>query len=190
LGQLVDLLRSKGQIAHHLTFCKGMDPSRYETLPLDIRSKLTNPRKYGHRSKYEALPCASYMGVFHSPCVDGKMRRVDIKWYSHSERVFAALYFTGNGYFNRAMRLWATRKFAYTLNDHGLFMLNTTTRVMNDVQTEQQVFDALGLQWKEVTERDGFDAVRGKGNDENVLQLQELSPHSFRQENAEHVWIR
>ena len=44
----------------------------------------------------------SYMGVFVSPVVKDKRRRVDIKIYPFRLRVFASLYFTGNGWFNRS----------------------------------------------------------------------------------------
>ena len=54
---------------------------------------------------------AMYMGVFNSPVHSGKRRRIDIKIYPYRERVFAYLYFTGNGHFNRSMRLWSKRKF-------------------------------------------------------------------------------
>jgi DNA polymerase/3'-5' exonuclease PolX len=60
------------------------------------------------------------MGVFASPTVQGVRRRVDIKFYPYSERIKASLYFTGNGHFNRLLRLWATRKFDYRLSDYGL----------------------------------------------------------------------
>ena len=191
LGQIVDELRARGQIAHHLTLISGMDPAKYESLASDIRAKLNNPRRYGQRSpKYDKMSMSSYMGVFNSPVVPGKRRRVDIKWYPYRERVFAALYFTGNGYFNRAMRLWATRKFSYTLNDHGLFQKDTTERVM-EADSEEQVFDKLQMVWKEVTERDCFDAVQSKtGDGKNATHLETMDQRSFRQETREHAWIR
>jgi hypothetical protein len=189
LGKVLDQLRSDGHIAHHLTFVSGMDPAKYETLAPDIQTKLTNPRRYGQpKGKHDKSNCASYMGVFHSPCIQGKCRRVDIKFYPYRERVYASLYFTGNGHFNRAMRLWATRKLSYTLNDHGLFAAGTSTSVM-EAQTEKGVFEKLGLAWKEVTERDCFDAVHGKGNGESALQLRELSRTALREENERHAWV-
>jgi hypothetical protein len=44
----------------------------------------------------------------------------DIKLKPYRERIFASLYFAGNGHFNISMRFWAARKFNFTLNDHGL----------------------------------------------------------------------
>lgn len=188
LGEIIDLLHMQGHIAHHLTYINGMMSSTTDRLGFHMRSRLTNPRQYGvHSYKYDSpVSGSSYMGVFHSPCVPGRNRRVDIKWYPYRERVFATLYFTGNGYFNRAMRLWASRKYSYTLNDHGLFLVDTNTRVM-EAATERQVFDKLGLMWKEAGERDCFDAIQGNG--ESAVQLKELSRRALDQDSREHKWI-
>mgnify|MGYP001221257859 CR=1 FL=1 len=52
----------------------------------------------------------SYMGVFISPVDKEKRRRVDIKFYPYREKAFATIYFTGSGWFNRAMRWYAITK--------------------------------------------------------------------------------
>jgi len=191
LGAVVDDLRRSNHVAHHLTFLPGMDHALFETLPPEMRSKLNNPQRYGRsRNKAEesGSGCVSWMGVFHSPCVPGKMRRVDIKFYPHRERVFAALYFTGNGHFNRAMRLWAQQKYSYKLDGNGLFYWGTTTRVM-EADTEREVFDKLGIAWKELTERESFAAVQAKDSNECALQLQELSRKALQEETQEYEWI-
>ena len=144
LGRIVDDLMSAGHIAHHLTFISGMEHTRFESLPQEVAAKLTRPESYGrNRNKKAKVSSSSYMGVFKSPYMKGKLRRVDIKFYPYRERVFASLYFTGNGYFNRAMRLWAKQKMFYHLDDHGLFQQGTSERVM-EAQTEKEVFDKLG----------------------------------------------
>ena len=112
---------------------------------------------------------SSYMGVFCSPCVPGKMRRIDVKFYPYRERVFASLYFTGNGWFNRSMRLWAKREKSLSLNDHGLFPVTHTklganvpkssNRLSFNASTERDVFDYLGLVYKEPADRNFFDDV-------------------------------
>jgi DNA polymerase IV len=192
LGEIVDELRMVGHIAYHLTFISGMNPKLYETLPSEIIANLTNPRRYGHRTtKSDNFSSSSYMGVFNSPVVPGKRRRVDIKFYPYRERVFARdLYFTGNGHFNRAMRFWASKKFGYTLNDHGLFHQHTSTRVM-EAQCEREVFDKLQLAWKDVSERDCFDAVHSSilGGD-NAFELPELNRAALHKESQEHAWVK
>jgi len=189
LGKVVDSLTEQGRIAYHLTRAKGMRSSTFETLPAHIAKGLKKPPEYGRKDKYSHMPCVTWMGVFNSPTIPGKRRRVDIKMYPYRERVFARIYFTGNGFFNRSMRLWATRKHAWTLNDHGLWQWHTTKSVLTAPRTEKQVFDKLGIIWKEVNERDGFDAVIGKENGETAFSLRELSRSALRQETEEHKWI-
>ena len=59
-----------------------------------------------------------------------------------------------------------------------------------EAQSEKEVFDELVLVWKEVTERDGFDAVIGSEKGESALQLRELNYKALRQENQDHSWIK
>ena len=56
------------------------------------------------------------------------------------------------------MRLWAHRRFGFSLNDHGLFLRGTRDRVM-EASKESDVFDKLQLVYKKPHERDCFDAV-------------------------------
>lgn len=190
LGEVVNDLLDQGHISHHLTFISGMNYDNYDSLPQSIASKLVKPKPYGFKGKKDKFSGSSYMGVFLSPVVKGRRRRVDIKFYPYRERIFASLYFTGNGYFNRSMRLWANCKFHYNLNDHGLFKKDTSERVFIASPTsEKEVFDILGLVWKEPHERDCFDAVIGKGTGETVAQLEDLSKADLRHESQEHKWI-
>eukprot|EP00698_Gefionella_okellyi_P001644 TRINITY_DN11547_c0_g1_i1.p1 TRINITY_DN11547_c0_g1~~TRINITY_DN11547_c0_g1_i1.p1 ORF type:complete len:771 (+),score=184.38 TRINITY_DN11547_c0_g1_i1:241-2313(+) len=98
----------------------------------------------------------TYMGVC---CVPGsKHRRIDIKMYPFNEYAFALLYFTGSGYFNRSMRLFAEKK-GFSLSDKSL------TCVIRDrfgvvhagrtipCHTERQIFEALGLEYRTPAQR-------------------------------------
>lgn len=77
----------------------------------------------------------------------------------HSFPFLFLQYFTGNGWFNRSMRLWATVKFGYQLSDHGIFQRGTKTRVLQSASTEKEVFDFLQMVWKEPYERNCFNDV-------------------------------
>lgn len=115
LSKIVDLLWNQGHLAYHLTFFSGITTGIEVTdylksskhIPL---SAWQMSKVVGYMSN-KGQRGSSYMGIVRSPKVAGKLRRLDIKFYPWRERVFAALYFTGNGYFNRSMRLWSVRKF-------------------------------------------------------------------------------
>uniref|UniRef100_A0A0G4HEU9 DNA-directed DNA polymerase X domain-containing protein n=1 Tax=Chromera velia CCMP2878 TaxID=1169474 RepID=A0A0G4HEU9_9ALVE len=137
--------------------------------------------KGGHRRRGEdpALPPTA----FHSPtflgvCVlpkdgeggdegfpidSGRKGRIDIKIYPDSLRGFALLHFTGDGNFNRLMRLYV-RKGGLSLSDHGLTALERvrvgdpmgalTEGIVVDggarieCDTEEQIFRALHLPFR------------------------------------------
>lgn len=195
LGQIVDDLMTSGYISHHLTFISGMNVDKFESLPKAIAKHLTSPSQYGRsREKKDKYVSSSWMGIFHSPFCKGKHRRVDIKFYPYSVRTYAALYFTGNGHFNRSMRLWATRKFNYKLSDLGLFDKDTNHCVMGQIPVhEKEVFDKLNLVWKEPSERDCFDAVEciTQGTD-GVLQVLEndISKRDIERETTVYGWVK
>jgi DNA polymerase lambda len=158
LGELVRKLTDKGHIFFHLTQITGL-----EEVPSDSQSSVGSQGK-----TYEPYPSTqSYMGVFNSPTIPEVRRRVDIKFYPYRERAFASIYFTGCGWFNRSMRLWATRKKNMHLNDHGLFLddgkLHHVPRpdekLLYEFSSEAQVFDILGLVYKQPHERNCFDDV-------------------------------
>jgi DNA polymerase/3'-5' exonuclease PolX len=191
LGSIVDDLRQSGDIVHHLTFISGMKHELFETLSASDLGQL----KYGEshvrtQDKKDKFSSSSWMGVFASPSVQEMRRRVDIKFYPYSERIYASLYFTGNGHFNRSMRLWATRKFDYRLSDHGLEHKDTQTSVLENPSTEKEVFDFLNLKWKEPCERDGFDAVEGKDTGELSCQLEEMTKGDLLRDKADNHWIQ
>lgn len=127
-----------------------------------------------------------WMGCFVSPVKKSVRRRVDIKLYPYRERAFATVYFTGNGFMNRSMRLWAKRVFNWKLSDHGLFDIATGERIL-EATTEEEIFDHLKLVYKEPHERDSFDACESKDGvlDENM----QLSEQELEEDSKTHVWV-
>eukprot|EP00536_Pseudo-nitzschia_multiseries_P000551 jgi/Psemu1/179115/e_gw1.7.155.1 len=159
LGQIIDALWNEGKIAFHLTFLIGMTTGCHWT---DYeKSSQYVPNEAWRRAKIQSkqTQCDFYMGCLYSPKNPKVRRRVDIKLYPYRERAFATLYFTGNGYFNRSMRLWATRVFNYTLNDHGLFdRRDGRTRVF-EASTEREIFNHLELVYRSPHERHYWDSL-------------------------------
>lgn len=91
--------------------------------------------------------------VFMGICVgkSGISRRIDIKVYTKEEFPFAVLYFTGNAYFNRSMRLFAKKKKMH-LSDKELSYRNTGKKI--ECKTEEDIFKALGITYKAPHERE------------------------------------
>lgn len=86
-------------------------------------------------------------------------RRIDFLIVPESELGASLLYFTGNQLFNRSMRLLAQKK-GYSLNQHGLFKnvvrvnrLKTTGGTLVEGRSERKIFKALGLPYREPSER-------------------------------------
>lgn len=74
-------------------------------------------------------------------------RRVDIKVYDSESLPTALLYFTGSDKFNRSMRLWAKKK-GFNLQDKGLFADRSQAQASRvRAKGEEDVFDALGLDY-------------------------------------------
>jgi len=118
LSSIVDLLWEQGHMMYHLTFLPGMKTG--STVKEYMKSSKHIPEAAWRANKKAAgylsnkgSHRSSYMGVFQSPTITGKGRRVDIKFFPWRERIFATLYFTGNGFFNRSMRLWSARRYGY-----------------------------------------------------------------------------
>lgn len=173
---LVETLRENGHISHHLT---SVNSTKTDFRVIDATDSLL----VNHTKK-----SGSYMGVFVSPLQHKKHRRIDIKFYPFREKAFATLYFTGNGYFNRSMRLFAKRQMGLRLDDHGLFEYDGDVKVKRfEAKTEQQIFDYLGLTWREPNQRDSFDAVIS--NDSNVPIQVPYPDENDRDLEAQHCWI-
>ncbi|CUG88930.1 Hypothetical protein, putative [Bodo saltans] len=103
----------------------------------------------GQPSIGEAYTCGSHYS-----------RRMDIKLYPPDQFAFALLYFTGSDYFNRSMRLFCQKR-GWSLSDKDL---KPVVRVRGEkvhetahgvpCKTERDIFEAIGLPYKEPWERD------------------------------------
>jgi len=94
----------------------------------------------------------SYMGV----CCLGPgslHRRIDVKLYPRSQLPFALLYFTGSDYFNRSMRHYAKAKGLH-LGDHSLYWRKDGPSSELRCASERDVFDHLGLEWRDPNDRE------------------------------------
>ena len=88
-------------------------------------------------------------------------RRIDLLLVPHDELGAALIYFTGNDIFNRSMRLLARKK-GMRLNQRGLYKdvirdqrgekMNEGAKIAG--KAEEEIFDALGVPWREASERD------------------------------------
>ncbi|EJU00591.1 Nucleotidyltransferase [Dacryopinax primogenitus] len=100
-----------------------------------------------------------YMGIGRLP-PDGKMRRIDVLAIPWDQKGAALIYFTGDDLFNRSIRLLAHKK-GYSLNQRGLYggiirdnkRRKMTEGVIIASKTEKEIFDILGVPWREPEER-------------------------------------
>lgn len=87
-------------------------------------------------------------------------RRIDFLYTSSAEYAFALLYFTGSKIFNTVMRHYALTK-GYSFNEHDMYTINNKKKgekVNIKFNTEKDIFDFLGLEYKTPVERrDGRD---------------------------------
>ena len=90
--------------------------------------------------------------------LEGKpVRRLDLLMIPKSEYACAILYFTGSKEFNVAFRAYALEK-GYTLNEHRLQATKEGVPAVPAFETEEDIFDFLGLEYIEPTmRRDGGD---------------------------------
>ena len=92
---------------------------------------------------------------------DRVARRIDFLYAPPDEFAFAILYFTGSKVFNTVMRQYGLDK-GYTFNEHGIYKLENKKKgpkVEREFNTEKDIFDFLGLQFKTATERKDGRAV-------------------------------
>lgn len=101
--------------------------------------------------RYSTTGSEGYMGVCQLNA-KSMFRRIDIKVYPHDQYGFALLYFTGSDKFNIKMRQEAL-KLGYSLSDHALTP-TTPGKAKIGCPTEQDVFTALGADYKTPKERD------------------------------------
>jgi NAD-dependent DNA ligase len=82
-------------------------------------------------------------------------RRVDFLYTTPEEFPFAILYFTGSKIFNTVMRHVALER-GYTMNEHGIYKMEAKKKgekVDRTFNSEQDIFDFLGLEYKSPIER-------------------------------------
>ena len=101
-----------------------------------------------------------YLGVCKLPGENTKHRRLDIIVVPYNEWACSLLYFTGSDYFNRSMRLLA-KKNGMSLSEHSLntgVIRKGGEKIFEGtplpVFSEKDVFDYLGLEYREPHERD------------------------------------
>ena len=99
-------------------------------------------------------------------------RRVDFLYASPEEFPFSILYFTGSKIFNTVMRHQALIK-DLTMNEHGLYSLvgkKKEDKVEHKFSNERDIFDYLGIEYKEPEERiDGRAVVLKNNNNINLV---------------------
>ena len=107
-------------------------------------------------------------------------RRVDFLYTKHEEYPFAVLYFTGSKGFNTVMRGHAL-KLGYSLNEHGISKMvdkKKTEQLQNTFDSERDIFDFLGLEYREPEDRKDGRAVIPKSipkeEMEELVQPKEL----------------
>jgi NAD-dependent DNA ligase len=133
-GDIDVILTSKSES----TFKQFVDGLIAEKIILEVLS----------RGKSKCLVIAKIPGSRHA-------RRVDFLFSSPEEYAFAVLYFTGSKAFNTVMRGHALTK-GYSLNEHGLSKVVNKTqeeKVTQGFNSEKDIFDFLGLVYKEPIER-------------------------------------
>jgi len=112
-------------------------------------------------------------------------RRVDFLFTPENEYPFAILYFTGSKMFNTVMRQIGLNK-GFTFNEHGIYKLENKKKgekVDQNFNSEKDIFDFLGLQFKTPEERKDGRAVMaymdvGENNklkDNNVVNVGEVN---------------
>lgn len=89
-------------------------------------------------------------------------RRVDFLYAPPIEYPFSILYFTGSAEFNVAMRGYLRQK-QLTLNEHTLCHILPTGKkgdpIAAEFTSERDIFDYIGLEWKEPHERLGRQSI-------------------------------
>jgi DNA polymerase beta len=83
-----------------------------------------------------------------------KGRRLDLLVTPKEEYAYAILYFTGSDVFNVAMRRYALT-LGYSLNEHTMKPVEPEVGLPPDMETEEDIFQFLGLQYIEPKNRKG-----------------------------------
>jgi DNA ligase (NAD+) len=91
-----------------------------------------------------------------------KARRLDLMYAPPDEFAFSTLYFTGSRSFNIAMRAHALQM-GLSLSEHGLKDVGSQRKLSLPVKTEKDIFDHLGLAYKEPVDRVNSRSVVARG---------------------------
>lgn len=91
-----------------------------------------------------SLQDEKFMGIGHCPRENEPHFRIDIEFLPEEEIPFGLLYFTGSKDFNKEMR-WHAKKLGYTLNQHGLKVIENDTWI--PARSEEEIFRILGLEY-------------------------------------------
>lgn len=152
LLQLIVVLFKQGFLKCALA---GPDPRDYQNdLDLMESSYLNSTPQFGFGeglSKWYGASLLEDVGIW---------RRIDFLLVPPDELGAALLYFTGNGLFNRTIRLLAHKK-GYRLNQHGLYSnvirvnrRKTTSGHLVEGRSERKIFEILGVPYREPSKRD------------------------------------
>ena len=79
---------------------------------------------------------------------ENRYRRIDFLYTSPGEYPFAVLYFTGSKIFNTVMRARALA-LGFSLNEHGMTNKGDKTKIEHEFKNERDIFDFLGMVYKE-----------------------------------------
>lgn len=91
-----------------------------------------------------------YMGV----CKVGDLgRRIDIRFVDHASYYAAMIYFTGSKNFNIRIRKQAL-EMGYSLNEYGLHCVDDVEKAIIPVNSEEELFEMLGMEYVDPTDRD------------------------------------
>lgn len=107
-------------------------------------------------------------------------RRIDLLYSPPHEYAFAILYFTGSKAFNTMQRQKAV-EMGYTLNEHGIHHYDNGIKgekVEGKFSTEKDIFDFLGMVYKEPLERKDGRFVVFKSMDIH-MQLNKIKTHGL-----------
>ena len=130
--------------------------------PLEPRSSSTEKGSYSSLPKAPKLVIKTgsmgpqqFMGVMANPLgFDTKYRRVDIFFRTPQEKVGAMIQFTSSAGWNERVRGIAKSK-GMMLNDKGLWLRPNGGKFLTriPVESEEEIFERLGIKWVPVEER-------------------------------------
>ena len=126
-----------------------------ERIVTDLEEKGFLLAHFNQKSHFSIFLGIIRLGPTRSP------RRVDMKVWPRRSLPFAVLHFTGNADFNRRVRLMAKRK-GCRLNDLGL--TDAEGKLM-ELKSEEEIFQALGLQYLPPEQRTSSAQLRALGCD-------------------------